>query len=130
MYMVVMEYIPESRGLSIHPYSLTDGSSLPQPALEVVCREVSKALDLLHDRGLIFGDLREPNALYLPEDGRHMSLVDFDGVGRDGVDRYSTCLNPEAGLGVARWQITEKSHDRENLERMMERLSRRVSRRH
>lgn len=39
-----------------------------------------------------------------------MLFVDFDGVGRDGVDRYSTCLNPEAGLGVAGWQIMEKSH--------------------
>ena len=26
-------------------------------------------------------------------------------------DRYSTCLNPEAGLGVARLRIMEKSHD-------------------
>ena len=27
-------------------------------------------------------------------------LVDFDGVGRDGADRYSAYLNPNAGLGV------------------------------
>ena len=71
--------------------------------LEVVRRDVSKALDLLPDRGLVFGDLREPNVLYSSEDGGRMLLDDFDGVGRDEVDRYSTCLNPEAGLGVARW---------------------------
>ena len=75
--MVAIEYIPESRGLSIHPYSLTDGPSLPQSALEVVRRDVSKALDLLHDLGLVFGDL-------LPEDGSVCCLLILmvsDGMG-------------------------------------------------
>ena len=122
MYMVVMEYIPASRGCPMDRHSRFIGSSAPQLAIEVVDRDVSKALGLLHARNLVFGDLRETNLLYLPEDGGRVLLVDFDGVGRDGIDRYSTCLNPEAGLGVARGQIMEKSHDRENLERLMERL--------
>jgi len=54
-------------------------------------------------------------------------LVDLDGVGRDGGDGFSTCLNSEAGLGVARWQIMKKAHDAENLKRLMEWLSRGVS---
>ena len=33
--------------------------------------------------------------LYSSEDGGRMLLDDFDGVGRDEVDRYSTCLNPK-----------------------------------
>ena len=60
--------------------------------------------------------------LYLPEDGGRVLPVDFYGFGQDGTNRYSACLNPEAGLGVARGQIMEKSHDRENLKWLMERL--------
>ncbi|KAF9644443.1 hypothetical protein BDM02DRAFT_3190581 [Thelephora ganbajun] len=123
MYMVVMEYITKSRGQSIDPYSSIDGSPPPQPVPAVVRRDVCKGLDLLHERDLVFGDLRETNLLYLAEDGGRVLFVDFDGVGRDGMDRYSPCLDPAAGLGVARGQVMEKAHDRRNLERLMERLS-------
>jgi hypothetical protein len=46
-------------------------------------------------------------------------LVDFDGVGKHGEDRYSACLNEDTPLGVRRLQIMEKSHDEENLERLI-----------
>jgi hypothetical protein len=70
----------------------------------------------------VFGDLREMNMLYLAEDDRAL-LVDFDGVGRHGESRYSACLNPDAGLGVARLQIMEKAHNTENFGGLMGRLS-------
>ncbi|KAF9648791.1 hypothetical protein BDM02DRAFT_3114786 [Thelephora ganbajun] len=120
MYMVVMEYIPKSRGQTIFSHFSTPP---PQAVSGAVYRDVCKALDLLHERDLVFGDLREGNLLYLPKDGGRVLFIDFDGVGRDGMDRYSACLNPEAGLGVKRRQIMEKAHDRENLRRLMERLS-------
>ena len=116
MFMVVMQYIPKSEGTSLFALSP------PPPALETIRRDVSQALELLHGEGLVFGDLRELNVLYLPEKDRAL-LIDFDGAGEDGKDRYSTCLNPEVGLGVDRFQIMEKSHDVENLERLMDRLS-------
>jgi len=116
MFMVIMEYIPNSKGASLY------GASLLPPALESVRQGVSQALDLLHGQNLVFGDLRELNVLYLPEEDRVL-LVDFDGVGRDGEDRYSACLNHEVGLGVVRLQIMEKSHDDENFKRLMDRLS-------
>ena len=122
MYMVVMEYIPTSKGQSLYaapPQSLS--------ALEVIRQGVSQALDLLHKEGLVFGDLREGNMLYLPEGEGRVLLVDFDGVGQDGKDRYSASLNPDTELGVVRWQIMEKVHDRKNLEQLMRRISRRVS---
>ena len=126
MYMVVMEYIPNTRGWSLDPRSSADHPpSLPKP--EVIRQDITKALGLLHERGFVFGDLREANSLYLPEDGGRVLLVDFDGVGLDGKDRYSPCLNPELELGVGRWQIMEKRHDNENLERMMKRVSKRYS---
>jgi hypothetical protein len=120
MYMVVMEYIPKSRG---RPLS----SLLPrQSSSKAVDLGVTKALNLLHEEGLVFGDLRETNVLYLPEGEGRVLLVDFDGVGQDGMDRYSASLNTKAGLGVRKWQIMEKSHDEKNLKRLMERLSARA----
>jgi len=116
MFMVIMEYIPNYKGASLY------NASLSPSALESVCQGISQALDLLHGQNLVFGDLRESNVLYLLDEGRVL-LVDFDGVGRDGEDRYSACLNHEVGLGVARLQIMEKPHDKENLEKLVDRLS-------
>ena len=111
MFTVAMQYISASEGAPLR------GGSLPPPALEAVRRDISQALKLLHRQDFVFGDLQESNVLYSPEDG-HALLVDFDDVGRHGVDRYSACLNPGAGLGVQRLQIMEKSHDVENLKRL------------
>ena len=119
MYMIVMDYIPKSEGQSLH-----SAPPLLSSALEVVQRGIDQALNLLHEKGLVFGDLREANVLYLPEGGGRVMLVDFDGVGLDGRDRYSASLNPEAGLGVDRWEIMRKAHDSENLRQLMGRLSR------
>jgi len=119
LFMVVMQYIPESDGGCLRNPSLR-----PDPT--VVRKGVSDALYLLHDDDLVFGDLREGNLLYLPGNGGRVLLIDFDGVGQDGTDRYSACLNPQAGLGVDRLQIMEKSHDLDNLERLMDRLSKRT----
>jgi len=57
---------------------------------------------------------------YSPEAGGRAVLIDFDGVGKYGRDRYSPCL---ISLGVLRWQIMEKSHDESNLERIISWLS-------
>lgn len=116
MFMVIMQYIPESEGTSLR------NLSPPLSALEAIRRDVSRALELLHGEDLVFGDLREVNVLYLRDKDRAL-LVDFDGVGRDGEDRYSACLNRATGLGVDRLQVMEKSHDVENLEKLMDRLS-------
>ena len=101
-------------------FALSPLSHLPD--VGAVRRDLTKALDLLHERNFVFGDLRPLNILYSPEDNRAF-LVDFDGVGKDKEDRYSPCLNTKLGLGVDRWQMMEKSHDRANLGRVMEWLS-------
>ncbi|KAF9649108.1 hypothetical protein BDM02DRAFT_3095245, partial [Thelephora ganbajun] len=127
VYMVVMEYIPESRGQSTGSRSSTDGSSPPQPVPAVVRRDISKGLDLLRKQDLVFGNLRETNLFCLAENGGRVLFADFGGVGRDRVDKHSACLNPAVGLGVDRGQVMRKVHDRRNLERLMERLSCRAS---
>ena len=117
--MVVMECMSSAKALHRF-FVLPLLSPLPDPG--VVRRDLTKALDLLHERKFVFGDLRPLNVLYSPEENRAF-LVDFDGVGKHKEDRYSPCLNTELDLGVNRWQMMEKSHDRANLERVMERLS-------
>ena len=80
IYMVVIEYIPKSKGQSLYtalPPSLS--------SLEVFHRGIDRALDLLHEEGLVFGDLREGNISYLPEGEGRVLLVDFDGVGQGGA---------------------------------------------
>ena len=101
MYMAVMEYIPESRGRSLSGLRPLEFSS------KAIDLGVTKALNFLHEQDSVFGDLREPNVLYLPEGEGRVLLVDFDGVGQDGVDRYSATLNPKARSGVRQRQIME-----------------------
>ena len=126
MYMIIMEYIPESRGRCVDPRALPGGPPLPRNLPQVIKRDVSEALRLLHEKRWVFGDLREPNLLYLPDaNGGRVLLVDFDGAGLDGEGRYSACLNPDAGLSasVERGQIMKKEHDVENFELVLERLN-------
>jgi hypothetical protein len=119
MFMVVMQYISPSDGISLADIPL------PCPNPGAVRQQISTALGILHANEFVFGDLRRQNVLYL-SDGRIL-LVNFAGVGVHGTSRYSVCLDLDAGLGVRRNQIMEKSHDLENLERLMERLSREYS---
>ena len=76
--MVVMDFIP---GTSDSP--LTDQGR----------KDVSRALELLHEAGMVFGDLRLPNILNL-QDG-HAMIVDFDWSGLDGQVCYPMGLNEE-----------------------------------
>jgi len=125
MYMVIMEYIPESKGGSVCSENITDGFPFPKDLPQIVKRDVSEALGLLHEQGVVFGDLRGPNLLFLSDEDRVM-LVDFDEVGLDGKSRFSACLNPEAGLcaSAQRGQIMKKEYDTENLERLLGELRR------
>jgi len=70
--MVIMQYISRSEGTSLHH------ASLPPPALEAIRRDITQALELLHEEDPVFGDLRESNVLYLPDEG--CVLVDFEDV--------------------------------------------------
>jgi hypothetical protein len=67
---------------------------------------------LLHGKDLVFGDLREANVLYSPKDKGRLFLVDYDGTGEHGKDRYSPCLNTDLGLGADRRQVMERSRDK------------------
>ena len=53
--------------------------------------QAMKAVDLLHQKDLVFGDLRLGNMLYTT-DGL-LQLVDLDMAGKDGITRYPATLN-------------------------------------
>ncbi|KAH9905070.1 uncharacterized protein BXZ73DRAFT_85282 [Epithele typhae] len=86
-YVVVMEYVPPERGRD-----LTDGKPAGARA------EVARALRILHDAGIVFGDLREQNVLYIPATGdgdpARTWLIDFDWAGEAGVAEYPPRMNP------------------------------------
>ena len=88
-------------------------------SVQAVRRDLAAALKVLHEKNSVFGEPRKANVLYSPEAGGRAFLVDFDGVGEYGMDRYSPCLNFELGLGESGWQIMEKSHDESNLEQII-----------
>ncbi|KAH9917656.1 uncharacterized protein BXZ73DRAFT_105479 [Epithele typhae] len=86
-YVIVMEYVPPELG-----HDLNDGK--PNGTRE----EVARALGILHDAGIVFGDLREQNVLHIPAtdngDPARTWLIDFDWAGEAGVTEYPPRMNP------------------------------------
>ena len=80
--LVVMEYVD---GVTGHD-AYGNATTLP----DVILKEIEKAIALLHENGLVFGDLRPPNIMVSEERAR---LVDFDWCARDGVGMYPASLN-------------------------------------
>lgn len=112
LYMVVMECMSSVKIL--HRFFVPPHLS-PLPDVDVIRRDLTRALDLLHGKDFVFDNLRPPNVLYSPEENRAF-LIDFDWVGKHEEDRYFTCLNTGGpGLGVHQWEIMKKPHDRANL---------------
>ena len=76
-----------------------DGTSVWQlrednkPVPGTVFNNISEAVGILHEEGIVFGDLRDSNILLLASKDRAM-LVDFDWSGMDRVSRYPATLNP------------------------------------
>ena len=118
LFMVVMDYIPDAKSV----WHLRD-KGIPLPSN--IPEEVEHAVSLLHDREIVFGDLRDGNILYIKSregdatKGRVM-LVDFDWAGSHGIDRYSATLNIHGGWaeGVSPYGLMRKEHDRWQMARL------------
>ena len=58
--------------------------------------EVRNAVGILHDRGFVYGDLRDCNMMCMKDGGAwRVLLLDFDWAGRTGEARYPVGLNQE-----------------------------------
>ena len=100
-FIVVMEYI-EGHDMHGHPFSDHD------------MERVQAAKNILHEDGIVFGDLR-PNNIMKPNHDSCLLLVDFDWCGKEGESRYPSTLNHHRDCGwhkdVKRGAIMKKEHD-------------------
>ena len=110
--MVVMERVD---GKSV--WQLQE-EGIPLPA--IISKRVSKAVHLLHEHNIVFGDLRDPNILY-DESKNRVALVDFDWAGRDGESRYPPTLNLSNAReeDVSPNSVMRKAHDLWQVKRLM-----------
>ena len=113
MKMVVMAYDPDTEDA----HRAFNGQDLPSSVIE----DVRKAISTLHEKNIVFGDLRRPNVLVKrvqsEDDGGgtwRAKLCDFDWTDKEGLGRYSPRLNTEEihwAKGVERNGVMEKRHD-------------------
>ena len=104
--MIVMDYVDGKR-----LERLEEGLSDAQR------EQLKRALGRLHENGLVFGDLREPNVMIK---GDRVLLVDFDWSGKEGETRYPLNLNTKIvwAQGVEPGAVILKKHDEEMLEKL------------
>jgi len=107
--LVVMEFVD---GITAH-----DAYGNPTTLPDVIFNQVKKAITVLHDNGLVLGDLRPPNIM-VSEERAH--LVDFD---RCAVGMYPASLNDvDQDIGwhpdVERGGVMYKEHDLFMLEKL------------
>ncbi|TFK16458.1 hypothetical protein FA15DRAFT_676673 [Coprinopsis marcescibilis] len=101
-------------------YRTFKGRRLPT----AVMTKVRKAIEILHQNDIVYGDLRRPNVLVEEVQGDssmpwRVWLCDFDWAGKAGEGRYSPRLNTGEihwANGVEPNGIMEKVHDLEMLE--------------
>ena len=99
MYMVIMDYVNSA---SLFYKNIRNAGT--------IYSDVNKAIGLLHERDLVFGDLRAQNVLPKPSGGA--MLIDFDWVGKHRVDRYPASWNNNTHApGVGRRELMDKAHD-------------------
>ena len=112
LYMVVMERVD---GKSIWQLQAEE---IPLPA--IIPKEVGKAVHLLHEHNIVFGDLRDPNILY-DESKNRVALVDFDWAGQDEKSRYPPTLNPSNAWEeeVSPYSVMRKAHDLWQVKRLV-----------
>ena len=104
LHMVVMEYLSSTKP----PHRFFPGSFTHPllPDVQIVLRDLKKAVGILHKKGTVFGDLREENVLCSSKDVDRDFLVDFDDVrkhGRIGVLPALTSDWVLARLGGRLW---------------------------
>lgn len=83
------------------------GRELPTKVRDAVRR----AVEIMHQEGFVFGDLRRPNIMLSADGG--VKLVDFDWAGKEGEARYPHDLNMaiEWAPGVTDGGIISEAHD-------------------
>ncbi|KAF9512706.1 hypothetical protein BS47DRAFT_1043884 [Hydnum rufescens UP504] len=109
--MVVMEFLEGKNAHTLFP-----SGRLPESTFGLV----EEAMNILHAKSIVFGDLRPPNII-ITNEGKPM-LIDFDWCGEDNSARYPPDLNDTADIrwhsGVARNGLMSIEHDKFMLDAM------------
>ncbi|TFK45587.1 hypothetical protein OE88DRAFT_1669092 [Heliocybe sulcata] len=111
--MVVMDVV---EGITAWEW-VHSGRKLPRS----VYADIERAVVLLREHNLVFGDLRLPNIMVRPDGSG--ALVDFDWADEDERGRYPALLaeDPdEWAPGVQKYGLMLKHHDRHMLEKLKE----------
>jgi serine/threonine protein kinase len=102
--MIVMEYVDGDS-----PRDAFYHEKPPQNFFD----DINEAIEKLHQKDLVFGDLRGPNII-VGERG-NVKLIDFDWCGEAGKARYPPDLNDSSTIGwhpgVKKQGLMEKEHD-------------------
>lgn len=118
--MIVMEYVANT---DLYDYLRLPSTKPESSELQAIHRDMEKAVEMLHEENLVFGDLRAPNVIVVKrgEETGGM-LVDFDWCGTEGEARYPPGMN-EADLtwpeGARKGALICKAHDKEMLGRLL-----------
>lgn len=112
LYMVVMDYLKCDTLWARHE----------QAVPRTVYEDVKLAVEKLHDKDFVFGDLRLSNVMCVRKAGRMGAmLVDFDWVEKDERGKYNSTMNdvlPDWAKGMMRGAVMKKEHDLEMLEKL------------
>jgi hypothetical protein len=129
VFMVVMDLVNDRDAYHQFRYR-----AVPQTVLD----DVKRALEILHDTQLVYGDMRRPNIMVVKkpksrdndsegeEEGEgewRGLLVDFDWSGEVGVVKYPPTLNTSGGIkwaeGVEPGTEIKRKHDVDMLEKII-----------
>ncbi|QRW10599.1 hypothetical protein RhiLY_09598 [Ceratobasidium sp. AG-Ba] len=94
LHCIIMERVPS---VSLHKRFTTHTTSA---GLEKAREDVQTALQTLHTKDWVFGELRSPNVLITgQEDWTRGVLVDFDWCGQGRLDHYPAIMNDDQTIG-------------------------------
>jgi len=113
--MVIVDFLPHP-WKTLH-YAIYGQTEVP----DYIQQDLRTALAALHKESLVHGDLRRGNVMALKDGDKWLvRMIDFDGAGVDGVDRYSVMLNDTGVIkwaaGVAPYALMRKQHDLDMLQ--------------
>ena len=103
--MVVMEYV---KGLTF------EEASKQETVFTRFKADLRRAFEQLHGAGYVFGDLRQPNVIVIPEGTTSTAqLIDFDWAGKAGEVKYPVFISSSIDwpAGVQGLAPIQKEHD-------------------
>ncbi|KAF4564458.1 hypothetical protein EYR36_002392 [Pleurotus pulmonarius] len=106
--LVAMEYLS---GVTAHCLTLEEWRSYD------INSNVRKIVNVLHNKGFVFGDLRPQNLMYV---NGSFKLIDFDWAGKEGEPRYPPFVSTgiHCPPGVRPCALITREHDMECLRRL------------